>query len=199
MAALQREFYLRDTVTVARELLGKWLVFRGDKRELVAEIIETEAYLGVLDKACHSYGGRRSARTEVMYGPGGFSYVYLIYGMYDLLNVVTEAEGVPCAVLIRGAQPVEGGEQIAKNRFGKEFSQLTPAQKRSLLDGPGKLCRGMGITRQHNGLDLCSDTMFFCEPARAEPFSIRADVRIGIDYAQEAAEWPLRFTKINNL
>lgn len=120
----------------------------------MCRITETEAYIGPIDKACHAYGGRRTARTETLYARPGTAYIYFIYGMYHCLNFVTEPEGTPCAVLIRGAKAVENGDIIAENRFGRKLAELTAYQRRNFLNGPGKLCRGLALTREQNGLDL---------------------------------------------
>lgn len=196
MDKLKREFYLRDTVTVARELVGKRLAYQSDYGLLMVEITETEAYTGVEDKACHSYGGRSTPRTQVLYLPGGHSYIYLIYGMYYLLNVVTEEAENPCAVLLRGARPVEGADQIAVNRFGKPYGKLTARQRASLLDGPGKLCNGLGLTKAHNALDLLGDTLYCCDAPPLPASAIGVGKRIGIDYAEEAADFPYRFFRL---
>ena len=195
MEKLDRAFYLRDTVTVARELLGKRLCHWVGGALVAVEITETEAYTGVEDKACHSYGGRRTRRTQELYREGGHAYVYFIYGMYDLFNVVTESAQAPCAVLVRGARPVPGCEDaIAWLRFRKEYGELTPAQRRGLLDGPGKVCRGLGITREHNGMDLLGEELFIGAGASlGREFSIGVGKRINIGYAMEAADFPYRF------
>lgn len=195
MQKLPPDFYQRDTVQVARDLLGKRLVHETDAGYLAVWITETEAYLGVEDKACHSYGHRRTGRTEVLYQPGGIAYIYLIYGMYYLLNAVTQPENNPCAVLIRSGEPLEECKDgIADMRFQKPYTTLTSAQKRGLLDGPGKLTKGLGITKAQNGLSLTHSNLYICEDTMLEPFTIGVSKRIGIDYAEEAAEWPLRFT-----
>ena len=196
METLGRVFFDRDTVAVARDLLGRHIVRRReDGTELVCRITETEAYVGRMDKACHAYGYKRTPRTQTLFAPPGTAYVYLIYGMYHCLNFVTEPEGEPAAVLIRGAVPVENGDIIAENRFGRKLDQLTAQQRRNFLNGPGKLCRGLALTRAHNGLDLTDPTGLLTvrpgEPPRDS--EILAGRRIGIDYAQEAAEFPWRF------
>ena len=130
MEPLPRDFYDRDTVQVARDLLGQYLVrVLPDATRLVCRITETEAYVGRMDKACHAYGYRRTARTETLFAPPGTAYIYLIYGMYHCLNVVTEPEGEPCAVLIRGAQPVKNVDIIAENRFGCKYEDMTQTQR----------------------------------------------------------------------
>ena len=194
MNKLPREFYSRDTVQVARELLGQHLVrILPDGTPLICRITETEAYIGRNDKACHAYGYRRTPRTETMFAKPGTAYIYLIYGMYHCLNLVTEPEGEPCAVLIRGAQPVKNVDIIAENRFGRKYEDTTPYQHRQFLNGPGKLCRGLALTRSQNGLDLLGDELFVCSAPTPAPEQIRVGTRIGIDYAQEAADFPWRF------
>lgn len=159
---LPRSFYERPTLEVARELLGQVLAFR-DKR---LRIVETEAYIGPDDLAAHSARGRRTARNEVMYGPAGHAYVYFIYGMYFCLNLVTEQPGIPAAVLIRA------GEPGAK--------------------GPGVLCRELGITREHNGLDLTGSELTV-EPGAPPAEPVVEAPRVGVDYAGEWATKPWRF------
>ena len=155
MDILTREFYSRDTLAVARDLLGRDIVrVREDGKRLVCRITETEAYIGRLDKACHAYGYKRTPRTETLFAPPGTAYIYLIYGMYHCLNFVTEGDGEPAAVLIRGAVPVTNGDIIAENRFACKEKDMTAYQRKNFLNGPGKLCRGLDLTRAQNGLDL---------------------------------------------
>ncbi len=165
---LPRAFYDRDTQRVARELLGKWLVY-GNR---IGRIVETEAYLGPHDLAAHSARGL-TPRNAVMFGPPGYAYVYMIYGMYFCMNVVTEREGHASAVLLRALEPVCGMD-------GK-------------TNGPGLLCRAMGIDRRLNGHDLLSDDFFIAAPAREEPVRIVKRPRIGVDYAGHWARRHLRF------
>ena len=194
MELLTRDFYARATVTVARALLGQHIVrITPDGARLVCRITETEAYIGPIDKACHAYGGRRTARTETLYARPGTAYIYFIYGMYHCLNFVTEPEGTPCAVLIRGAKAVENGDIIAENRFGRKLAELTAYQRRNFLNGPGKLCRGLTLTREQNGLDLTDPTCPLYVCAGTAPREIFIGERIGIDYAQEAVHFPWRF------
>ena len=196
MEQLTRDFFDRDTVAAARDLLGRHIVRRlEDGRALVCRITETEAYVGRTDRACHAYGYKRTARTETLFASPGTAYIYLIYGMYHCLNFVTEPEGEPAAVLIRGAVPVENGDIIAENRFGCKTDRLTAYQRKNFLNGPGKLCRGLELTRAHNGLDLTRPdgplTVWSGTPVL--PRQIRVGKRIGIDYAREAADFPWRF------
>ncbi len=126
--ALPRDFFARDTLAVAKALLGRFLVRRLGGVWLVARIVETEAYVGRCDRACHAYGGRRTARTEALFAEPGTAYVYFVYGMHHCLNAVTERAGEPAAVLIRGAEPVVGHDTMARRRFGQRFGELSPAR-----------------------------------------------------------------------
>lgn len=202
MARLPREYYLGNTVDLARDLLGKTLVRVLNGEPLVCRITETEAYVARCDKACHAYGGRRTARTEVLFGPPGHAYLYLIYGMHYCLNLVTEPEGEAAAVLIRGLEAVSGTETIRRLRFGPAAEGgLSAYQKKNFLNGPGKLCRALALTTAENGMDLTGDTLFLCErsedvgvlspPRRRE--RVRTGPRIGVDYAEEARDFPWRF------
>ncbi len=200
---LTRAFYDRDTRQVARDLLGTYLVRVQDGHPLVVRIDETEAYIGRMDKACHAYHGRRTARTETLFAPPATAYLYLIYGMYHCLNFVTEPEGEPCAVLIRGGQPRGNIDRLVSNRYGKQPADLTAYQRKQFLNGPGKLCQALALTRAQNGCSLLGDTLFVCDrledvgiptpPEDQQLFSIAAGPRIGIDYAEEAAHFPWRY------
>jgi DNA-3-methyladenine glycosylase len=161
---------------VARDLLGCLLVHQSGRRAYVGRIVETEAYVGPEDLACHASKGR-TGRTEVMFGPPGHAYVYLIYGMHDCLNVVTDPEGHPAAVLIRGIEPVAG---IAGR-----------------TDGPGRLTRAMHIDRRHNGFDLCRPPLFVARGDR-RPRQIAAGPRVGVDYAGPWAKRPWRFFEVGS-
>lgn len=189
---LDRDFYNRDALTVAKELLGKSLVHEINGQMISLKIVETEAYMGIEDKAAHSYGGRRTNRVEVMYGDPGFSYVYLVYGMYYLFNIVTSERGNPQAVLIRAGEPVKGLDLIAYNRFGMSYDKLNKTQLRNLTNGPGKLTQALSITKALNGKDLCGCKLYVTE-GENETFSIVSAKRIGIDYAEEAKDYPWRF------
>jgi DNA-3-methyladenine glycosylase len=169
---LGRDFYDRDTVLVARELLGMWLVRIADGVERIGRIVEVEAYLGPHDLAAHSARGR-TPRTEPMFGPPGHAYVYLIYGMHYCMNVVTEKEGHASAVLLRALEPV-------RNVTDK-------------TSGPGLLCRAMRIDRRLNGHDLLSDDFFIAAPPQKPDFEIVARPRIGVAYSGPWAKKPLRF------
>ncbi|MDD3981479.1 MAG: DNA-3-methyladenine glycosylase [Spirochaetales bacterium] len=191
MTRLAKDFYARDALCVAKDLLGKLIVRILDGQVLSAMIVETEAYMGTDDKAAHFFGGRRTPRVEVIYGEPGFSYVFFIYGMHHCFNVVTGSKGIPQAVLIRAAQPVSGLDLMARNRFGMTHAQLGRKQLVQLTNGPGKLCQAMGIDRGCNGMDLCSNELFFTDYP-CDAFEIGSSRRIGIEYAQEAREYPWR-------
>lgn len=195
MEKLAREFYNRDSIIVAQGLLGKFLVHEVGGQKLSAKIVEAEAYMGIEDKAAHSYGGRRTNRVEVMYGEPGFSYVFMIYGMYYCFNVVTREKGNPQAVLIRAVEPIEGLGQMAQNRFHKEFQQLTKSQIKALTNGPGKLCKALQIDKNQNGVDLCGNKLYIEDrkEEQNESFKIVADKRVGIDYAEEAKDYLWRY------
>ena len=195
MRPLSRDFYMQDAQSAARQLLGKLVVREVAGRQLILRITETEGYLGADDPACHSYQNRRTARTEVMYGLGGYSYIYLIYGMYYLLNAVTGERDDPCAVLIRAGEPVAGLDTISRNRFGRPWEALSKTQRRTISDGPGKLSRALGIGREQNKVDLTrvGSELFIRAGGDDAPFEIHASARIGVDYAGQAARWPLNF------
>lgn len=197
MKKLSREFYNRDSILVAKELLGKVLVHEVDRQRISAKIIEAEAYMGVEDKAAHSYGGKRTPRVEVMYGDPGFSYIFLIYGMYCCFNIVTSEKGKPQAVLIRAAEPLEGMEWMAQRRFGRSYEQLIKSQRRGLSNGPGKLCGALSLDRSFNGIDLCGNEVYV-EEGKSEKLSIVTTKRIGVDYAEEAKDYPWRFYIADN-
>lgn len=172
MKKLDRDFYARDTTQVAQDLLGKWLVRRVNNEERIGRIVEVEAYLGPHDLAAHSSKGK-TARTAVMFGPPGHAYVYLIYGMYHCMNIITEPEGSGSGVLIRALEPVQN---LAGN-----------------TRGPGLLSRAMGIDRSLYGHDLLSDDFYVAQPAQEPDIKIVAGPRIGVAYAGEWALRPLRF------
>ena len=200
---LTQDFYNRDTRTVARELLGKYLVRVQDGLPLAVRLCETEAYIGRLDKACHAYNYRRTARTETLFAPPGTAYIYFIYGMYHCLTCVTEAQGEPCAVLLRGGQPRGHPEALAWNRYGRSQKELSSYQRKNFLNGPGKLCKALNLTREENGISLLGDTLFLCDrlediglttpPEDLLPFSVSTGPRVGIGYAQEAVHFPWRY------
>lgn len=189
---LDKTFYRRDTLLVAKELLGKKLVHKINDRILSGIIVETEAYMGIQDKAAHSYGGRKTERTKVMFEAGGVSYIYFIYGLYYCFNVVTAEEGIPQAVLIRALQPVEGIEDMALLRVNKNIKELTKKQIINIANGPAKLCSALKLDKTLNAVNLTSDILYI-EDVNYNNFEIVETTRIGIDYAEEAKDYPWRF------
>lgn len=191
---LPPSFYRRPAEEVARDLLGCWLVreFAGEPGErLVLRLVETEAYLGAPDRASHAWGGRRTPRNESLYLPGGHAYVYFIYGMHFCLNAVTGEPDIGSAVLLRAGEPVEGAERMRENR-----GWTRAPRPGDLAGGPGKLCQALAIGRELDGVPLDRPPLWIArgEPVEsANPFDIAAGPRIGVDYAGEAAGWPLRF------
>jgi DNA-3-methyladenine glycosylase len=185
---LPRKFYLQDTVSVARALLGCVLWRRLDDGELLAaRLVETEAYLGANDTASHARRGLRSARNESMYLEGGHAYVYFTYGMHWCLNVVTQEEGLAEAVLLRGAEPVRGIESMGARR---------EKAKRAfdLMNGPGKICQAMDIDKRLDGESLHGDTLWLTgRDIEVRDADIAVSPRIGVENSGEAAPWPLRF------
>ena len=167
---LDRDFYLRPTLEVAQNLIGKYLVYNDKERIISVRLVEVEAYIGEDDPACHASVGR-TARNEIMYGIGGLCYIYFIYGMYHCLNIVAEREGFPAAVLIRGAEPTEGIEIMQSNYPNVKNGRYT--------NGPGKLCKALGLTREKNGLDLTGNSLYL-ENRGYKVKKIKKTARIGI-------------------
>jgi DNA-3-methyladenine glycosylase len=186
MSTLPRSFYLgHDVVRIARDLLGKVVVTRMQDEVTAAAITETEAYAGELDRASHAHGGRRTARTEVMYARGGTAYVYLCYGIHHLFNVVTNEHGTPHAVLIRAAMPLEG-MVVMNTRLGREAGHW--------LKGPGVVSKALGIRTAHTGADLLKGPITIEDRGlRVARGAIIAGPRIGVDFAGPDALLPYRF------
>ena len=180
---LPRAFYARPVLSVAKACIGKFLVHETKQGLCVGRIVETEAYRGPEDRAAHSFGGRRTARTEVMFGPPGYAYVFFVYGMHYQFNLVTTKVDAPHAVLVRAVEPVQGVKWMAKRRG-------LPETSRDLSNGPGKLCQAMAIGREAYGLDLCAPPLFLAEGPRTRSAS---SARIGIAYAGDWAQKPWRF------
>jgi DNA-3-methyladenine glycosylase len=177
MKKLNRDFYSQDTKIVARELLGKYLVFQSGNIRKVGKIVETEAYLGQHDLASHSARGL-TERTRVMFGPPGYVYVYMIYGIHYCLNIVTEKEGHPSAVLVRALEPIENISLSTR--------------------GPGLLCKALGINKSHNHHDLLSEDFYIAAANEVEKFTIVKKSRIGVEYAKHWSKRLLRFYIKNN-
>lgn len=184
---LRRDFYTRrNTLQIARELLGKLLVVSSKGTPRVAGmIVETEGYKGPLDKASHAFGHRRTARTETMYGLGGTAYVYFIYGMYCQFNVVTNEAETPHAILVRALEPVEGIDVMRHRR--------TVKTDRDLSNGPGKLCIALNIDRRFDRADLLGEEICIEEYEKIKPRQIASGPRVGISYAEDYVDKPWRF------
>jgi DNA-3-methyladenine glycosylase len=179
LVAFPREFFRLDTAHVAREIIGAWFARRFQNQWYGARIVETEAYLGSIDAAAHSWRGRRTPRNEPMYMDGGHLYVFFVYGMHHCANVVTRPAGIAEAVLLRAAEGPQGA----------------PVK---LLSGPGRLCANLGITVSSTGADLLSEDNLSLFRRHGKEPEIGISKRIGVDYAGEATEWPLRFFDRNS-
>ncbi len=216
-----RDFYAMRAVELAPRLLGLLLVHETPEGVTAGRMTEVEAYEGPQDRASHAFGGRRTARTEVMFGPPGHAYVYFTYGMHHCLNVVCAQQGVPHAVLVRGMEPVAGIElMVARRGLGHEWAGLPRHGRAAFADrdriqrrtgcahvhtrdlqkfwqrlgaGPGRLCQAMGITRAQNGADLVRSPLYIVRPPEAASPAVACSPRIGIDYAGEARDYPWRF------
>lgn len=180
---LPRSFYARPVLRVARSAIGKILVHEGPEGRVCGRIVEAEAYRGPQDRAAHSFGGRRTPRTEVMFGRPGHAYVFFVYGMHWHFNLVTTAAGAPEAVLVRAVEPLEGVELMARRRG------LSPA-RRELTNGPGKLCQAFAIDRRLYGVDLTKGPLYLSDGPTVK---VATSERIGVDYAGEWARKPWRF------
>lgn len=188
---LEKEFFNRNTIDVAKDLLGKIIVHKRNDIIYKAKIVETEAYLGIEDRAAHTYNNNKTNRNKIMYMDGGTTYFYLTYGMHYMLNIVSRGLDYPEAVLIRAVEVLNEIDRISINRFGKVYDDLSNYQKRNLSNGPGKLTKALEIDKALNGKNVFSNE-FYIED-NDEIFDIVVDKRIGIDYAKEAADYPYRF------
>jgi len=175
MKKLTRDFYQRNTVTVAKDLIGKRIVHKTGDRKTVVRITETEAYCGFNDPACHIYSGRITDRTKALVGPVGHAYVYLIYGMYYCFNIVAHKKGGAGGVFIRSAEPIEG------------------VSKKNRTDGPGRLCIALGIDKRLYGEDLCGNKIYLLNGEKINPQKVVSTPRVNIDYAGKAKHYPWRF------
>lgn len=186
MSRLERDFFARDTLVVARELLGQRLVRLLEGKRLSGYIVEVEAYIGEEDQASHAHPGR-TARNATMYGPAGHAYVYLIYGMHHCLNIVTDREGYPAAILIRALEPIEGIEEMWARRGNRPLTQLT--------SGPARLCQALAIDRRLDGADMCApEAQLFVERGIHVPDeSVATSPRVGVRGDEVALTVPWRF------
>ena len=182
---LQREFYLRNANLVAPDLLGKLLVHRSQEGITSGFIVEVEAYMGYNDKGAHTYLNKRTPRTEIQFGLGGYAYIYLIYGMYSCFNVVANERDKPEAVLVRALEPFEGINLMQKRRNKNDLIEL--------CNGPGKLCTALNITRENYGADLCGDNLYIEDRPKIPNEKISVSPRINIDYAEECKDYFWRY------
>ena len=182
---LDREFYLAPVLSVSADLLGKLLVHETAEGITAGMIVETEAYIGPDDDGAHCYGGRKTARTEIQFGIGGYAYVFPIYGMYYCFNAVLGEENKPEVSLIRALEPVCGLELMEKRRGTDKLQNL--------CSGPGKLCQAMGIGKEQYGLDLCGSSLYIADYKSFTPEQIALSPRINIDYAEKCRDYPWRF------
>lgn len=183
---IKKEFYFKSAEKVAKELLGKYIIREYENKKIICKIVETEAYIGPEDKACHAYNNRCTERTKIMFNEGGKAYVYFIYGMYYCLNVVTARIGKPEAVLIRAVEPISGLELIKENR------NIKSNKIEVLTNGPGKLCRALNIDKSLNGENLLTSSKLYIIEGE-EVIDIVTTTRINIDYAEEYREKNWRF------
>ena len=191
MAKLSEDFYLRDDVVqIARDLIGKYLYTSVEGVVTSGIIVETEAYNGRTDKACHAHNNRFTKRTKIMYEAGGVAYVYLCYGIHHLFNIVTNQEGLADAVLVRAVEPAKGVDIMERRR---EMS----SQKVALTSGPGSMSKALGIAKNHYGEQLTGDRIWL-EDGLSRDFEVGARKRIGIDYAEEDKDLPWRFIMEGN-
>ena len=184
---LSKSFYCRELHTVAKELLGKVLIKKNSKNLLAVKIVEVEAYDGEIDKAAHSFGGK-TERNRVMFNKGGFFYVYLSYGVHHCCNIVTGFEDKGTAVLIRAVEPLKGLDVMIKKRFGRKLKNDNEIT--NLTSGPGKVCKALGINKNHSGLDLTGDKIFLLNQPKVKVSEIGISKRIGIT---KSINYPWRF------
>lgn len=184
---IQRSFFLRDTLTVAPELLGLTLVHNSPDGITKGTIMEVEAYKGLEDAAAHVSRAGRTQRTAIQFEEGGYAYVYMIYGLYYCLNIVVNKKEIPETVLIRSLEPLEGIPLMRKRRKTNQIQKL--------CDGPGKMCQAMGITKALSGTDICGEILYLeTNPYfQASSYHREQTPRIGIAYAGEAQKYPWRF------
>jgi DNA-3-methyladenine glycosylase (3mg) len=190
---IDKDFYKQGALKLAKELLGKVVVRTVDNVILKAKIVETEAYIGEIDKASHAYNGRRTERTEPLFREGGIAYVYFIYGKYYCFNVISGIENKGEGVLIRALEPLNEFDYLAKKRFNEDYDKLSETKKKALTNGPSKLCIAYSIDKSENYMKLYENGDFYIEDGEIEDFEIVETTRIGIDYAEEAIDFPWRF------
>ena len=190
---ISKDFYKKGAIDVAKSILGDYIVREVNGIKIKTMIVETENYIGAIDKACHAYNYKRTERTKPLYEEGGIAYVYFIYGLYHCFNIVTNIKNEPEAVLIRAVEPLDNFDLISNIRFNKNYNELTKYQKKNLTNGPSKLCSALNITRSDNYKKLYLEEDIYLEYNPNKNFEIVETTRIGIDYAEEAKEFLWRF------
>lgn len=191
---LHKEFYKQGALTLAKELLGKVIVRIVDDVTLKAKIVETEAYIGEIDKASHAYNGMRTERTEPLFREGGIAYVFFIYGKYYCFNVISGLEDKGEGVLIRAIEPLNEFDYLAKKRFNQSYEELSEAKKKAITNGPSKLCLAFSIDKSDNYKKLYKKGVLYIEDNdKDEKIDIVETTRVGIDYAEEAINFLWRF------
>ena len=195
---IERDFYKGNTLEVAKNILGNFLVREVDNKKIISKIVEVEAYIGSIDKACHGYNYKKTERTKPLYEEGGVTYVYLIYGMYNCFNIVSGKRGEPEAILLRAIEPINELDYISNNRFKKDFKELNKKERINLTNGPGKLCKALNIDRKDNLKELNDKGNIYLEVNLEDNIEIVESKRIGIDYAEEAKDFLWRFYIKNN-
>ena len=191
---LEKDFFKQGALDLAKDLLGKILVRECDGRILKGKIVETEAYIGEIDKASHAYNGRRTERTEPLFREGGIAYVYFIYGKYFCFNVISGIENKGEGVLIRAIEPLNEFDYLAEKRFNQNYDELTKAKEKALTNGPSKLCLTYSIDKSDNYKKLYEKGNLYIEDNYEDNlFEIVESKRIGIDYAEEAIDFLWRF------
>ena len=187
---IEKDFFIKPTLEVCKNLIGCIIETNLNNVKIVAQISEIEGYLGINDKACHTYKNRCTERTKIMYLTGGYLYVYFSYGLHYNLNFVTEPEGVPCAILLRGINVLEGQDEISRNRYNKSFNELNIYQRNNITNGPGKVCKALNINKKDNAKYYPELFKIYYPES---PVNYICLPRIGIDYAGEDKFLPYRF------
>ena len=188
---IKREFFDRDTLLVAKDLLGKIIIRTDNNIIYKARIVETEAYMGIEDRACQTFGNKKTNRNKIMYEDAGTIYIYQTYGIHYLMNFITRDNNHPEGVLIRAIEPLSEIDNFSLNRFGLKYENLSAYQKKNLTNGPGKITKALAIDKKLNGKNLFTENFYIEDDLK--DFQIITDKRIGIDYAKEAKDYPYRF------
>lgn len=188
---IKREFFDRDTLLVAKDLLGKIIIRKDNNIIYKARIVETEAYMGIEDRACQTFGNNKTNRNKIMYEDAGTIYIYQTYGIHYLMNFITRDKNHPEGVLIRAIEPLSEIDNFSLNRFGLKYENLSLYQKKNLTNGPGKITKALAIDKKLNGKNIFTENFYLEDDIK--DFQIIADKRIGIDYAKEAKDYLYRF------